>query len=133
MEIKSESYLVQASSANILTFLSDANNLLHLLPQDRISDWEASTEKCSFKVQGGFQITLIENGNNGSDELYLKSGDGTPFTFDLTIKLKSLQSNETEGYVHFKGDVNMFLKMLVEKPLTALFNYMASQLQAHYK
>lgn len=131
MEIKSQPALVQASSSEILTFLGNANNLFHLLPQDKISDWQANDDQCSFKVQGGFIITLIENGTNETDQLYLKAGEKSPFPFDLTIYLSPME-DKTEGYIHFKGEVNLFLKMMVEKPLTALFDYMSNRLQEHF-
>jgi len=49
----------------------------------------------------------------------------------LTIHLTQKES-ETEGYIHFDGEVNMFLKMMVEKPLTNLFNYMTNKLKEHF-
>jgi carbon monoxide dehydrogenase subunit G len=131
MQINSDKALVQATSTDIIKFLSDSENLIHLLPQDKITDWEANQEKCSFKVQGGIVITLVQNGIEGSDKLFLKSGDKSPFPFDLTIHLDP-KDTSTEGYIEFNGNVNMFLKMMVEKPLTALFNHMTKELQNWY-
>jgi hypothetical protein len=37
-----------------------------------------------------------------------------------------------EGYIHFDGEVNMFLKMMVETPLTNLFNYMSNKMKEHF-
>ncbi|MBU2019760.1 MAG: hypothetical protein KJ941_08950 [Bacteroidetes bacterium] len=131
MTIQSQPYIVNATSKDVLAFLSDAKNLFHLLPQDKITDWSADEKMCSFKVQGGFTIRLIEDGNNGENELYLKSGEGTPFAFKLTVFLNDKES-KTVGHIHFDGEVNLFLKMMVEKPLTALFDYMSKQLVAYY-
>ena len=85
MTIQSQTYTVAATQNEVLEFLGDAKNLFHLLPQDKISDWTATAEECSFKVQGGITIKLIENGSNGSNELYLISGPGSPFSFKLTV------------------------------------------------
>ncbi len=131
MKIESQKATVQASQTEILEFLSNAENLIHLLPQDKISDWEATTEQCSFKVQGGIVITLIQNGMESPNKLFLKAGEKSPFPFDLTVRISPL-SGATEGYIEFDGKVNMFLKMMVEKPLTALFDHMTKQLQNWY-
>jgi carbon monoxide dehydrogenase subunit G len=131
MTLQSQSYTVNAAPKDVITFLSDAKNLFHILPQDKITDWTADEQMCSFKVQGGFTIRLLEDGNNGSNELYLKSGEGTPFSFKLTVFLNEKES-KTEGHIHFDGEVNLFLKMMVEKPLTALFDYMSKQLVTYY-
>jgi len=132
MIIDSEKVKVNASQIEICDFLKDSNNLIHLLPQDNISDFKSTVEECSFKVQGGVIISLIQDGVEGDSKLFLKSGEKSPFPFKLTIQLSQVD-NETEGYIHFDGEVNMFLKMMVEKPLTNLFNYMSNKLQAHFE
>ena len=131
MQINSDKALVQAGSAEIIEFLSNAENLVHLLPQDKISDWEATNEQCAFKVQGGIVITLVQNGIEEPNKIFLKSGEKSPFPFELTIHLDQVEDS-TEGYIEFNGNVNMFLKMMVEKPLTALFNHMTKELQNWY-
>ncbi len=131
MKINSEKVNVKATPETIIAFLQDANNLIHLLPQDNISDFKSTNEECSFKVQGGITISLIEDGIEGNEKLFLKSGEKSPFPFRLTIKLNH-QDETTEGFIHFDGEVNMFLKMMVEKPLTNLFNYMSDKLQEYY-
>ena len=111
--------------------MKDANNLIHLLPQDKISDFKATKDECSFKVQGGVIISLVHNGAEGMDKIFMKSGEKSPFPFTLTINTTN-QGNSTEGYIHFDGQVNMFLKMMVEKPLTSLFNYMSDKLKEQF-
>ena len=131
MTIDSTKVNVSAAPEQIMDFLKDANNLIHLLPQDKISDFKSSVEECSFKVQGGVIISLIQDGQEGSNKLFLKSGKSSPFPFKLTIFVSPSEGGSS-GYIHFDGEVNMFLKMMVEKPLTNLFNYMSNKLQEHF-
>lgn len=131
MTIDSAKVKVNASQKEICDFLKDSNNLIHLLPQNNISDFKSTVEECSFKVQGGVIISLIQDGIEGEEKLFLKSGEKSPFPFKLTIQLDQVDG-ATEGFIHFDGEVNMFLKMMVEKPLTNLFNYMSNKLQEHF-
>tara|TARA_R110002072_G_scaffold271987_1_gene432056 strand:- start:37082 stop:37480 length:399 start_codon:yes stop_codon:yes gene_type:complete len=131
MTIDSDKVNVTTTPEIIINFLKDANNLIHLLPQDNISDFKSSEQECSFKVQGGITISLIEDGTEGVEKLFLKSGEKSPFPFRLTIHMNQ-KGELTEGYIHFDGEVNMFLKMMVEKPLTNLFNYMSNKLMEYY-
>ena len=85
MTINSTKVNVNAAPAEIINFLKDGNNLIHLLPQDNISDFKSSVEQCSFKVQGGVMISLIQDGQEGTEKLFLKSGKSSPFPFRLTI------------------------------------------------
>ncbi|MDX2360939.1 MAG: hypothetical protein QNK23_09045 [Crocinitomicaceae bacterium] len=131
MKIDSSKVIVTASKEEISEFLKDANNLLHLLPQDKINEFKSSVEECSFKVQGGITISLIQDGQEGTDKLFLKSGKFSPFPFRLTIFLTDVEGG-TEGYINFDGQVSPFLKMMVEKPLSNLFNYMTQKLHEHF-
>lgn len=130
MKIDSTKVLVNANTDTIKTFLTDSRNILNLLPQDNIKDFQADENQCSFKVQGGVTITLVQDGQE-ENKIFLKSGEKSPFPFRLTIHL---DPNEqlTDGYIAFDGEVNMFMKMMVEKPLTNLFNYMSNKLQQQY-
>lgn len=132
MELKSTPAIVKGDLKTVHDFLIDARHMEHILPMERVTDFQATVESCSFKVQGGFEISLIEEGSNGSTEVYLRAGDKSPFPFKLTVHLTEVSPTETEGYIHFNGEVNLFLKMMVEKPLTALFEHMTQQLQAHF-
>lgn len=131
MKIDSTKVEVNAAPTTIYEFLKDSNNLLHLLPQDNISDFKATVSECSFKVQGGVTITLVQNGGEEPNKLLLKSGEKSPFPFTLTIHIDD-NNGKAKGFIAFDGEVNMFLKMMVEKPLTNLFNYMSNKLQQHF-
>ena len=48
MKLDSDKVIVQETPVNICEFLKDANNLIHLLPQDNISDFKSTEEECSF-------------------------------------------------------------------------------------
>lgn len=131
MKIESTKVDVNATPSIIYNFLKDSNNLIHLLPKDNISDFKSDEEQCSFKVQGGVTITLVQNGGEEPNKLFLKSGEKLPFPFNLTINIDQID-DKSNGFIVFDGEVNMFLKMMVEKPLTNLFNYMAKKLQEYF-
>ena len=68
MVIESDKVTVKASSEEVFNFLKDAQNIYHLLPQDKISEWKADETQCSFKIQGAATISLVQ------DELTPNSG-----------------------------------------------------------
>lgn len=131
MVIDSTKVTVNASQEEVFNFLKDMRNIIHLLPQDKISDFKATEGDCSFKVQGGVIISLLQNGDEGHGKIKMKSGEKSPFPFELIVNTTTSEGG-TEGYLHFDGEVNMFLKIMVEKPLTALFNYMSNELAKQF-
>lgn len=131
MKIDSTKAVVAANQETVAAFLKDSQNLVHILPEGQFSDWKATSDQCSFKVQGGVIISLIQDGAEGNSKVFMKSGEKSPFAFRLTLHLEA-NGEQTEGYIAFDGDVNVFLRMMVEKPLTALFNIMTENLKKHF-
>ncbi|SFT51912.1 hypothetical protein SAMN05216474_1040 [Lishizhenia tianjinensis] len=132
MKIDSEKVVVNADVNTVFNFLKDANNIGELLPQDDVKDFTATQTECSFKVQGGIIITLEQKEMIENQQIIMKAGAKSPFPFDLTIFMQP-QGDQTQGYIHFDGKVNAFLKMMVQKPLTNLFNYMTNKIKEKYE
>ncbi len=130
MQIISQEVEIQATSNQVLDFISITSNIEKLLPQDKISDFSFNESSCSFKVQGGITISLIQSGRE-ENKLFLKSGEKSPFPFNLTIHTQPL-NNGCKGNIEFNGEVNAFLKMMVEKPLSALFNFMSNKMKEQF-
>ncbi|MCE2711362.1 MAG: hypothetical protein LW688_02345 [Cryomorphaceae bacterium] len=131
MQLTSEKVTVPAKQTSVQSFLKDCRNMVHLLPQDQISDFKATETECSFKVQGGITISLVQEESEETDKLFMRSGEKSPFPFQLIIHTLD-QGSSTEGYIEFQGDVNVFIKMMVEKPLSALFNIMSGKLRDYF-
>ncbi len=128
--IKSDTVKVNASQETVFKFLTDFNNIKELLPQDKISDWESDENACSFKIQNAATIPLIKDTTNPNDKINIKSGDKAPFPFKLEVFINEIDGgNGCEAYFEFNGEINAFLKMMVMKPLTNLFNYMARRVK----
>lgn len=131
MIIESKKVLVNQKIQEVFDFLKDTNNIQSLLPEDKITDWNSDTTSCSFKVQGGIVISFVQKRLNQPVEIHMESGEKSPFPFTLIVFLEE-KGGQTEGYLKFEADVNMFLKMMIETPLENLFNYMAERLKQHY-
>lgn len=131
MKITTEKARVEAPVKEVFLFLTFAENIEKLLPEDKISDFTSNEEGCRFKVQGGIEISLLYVEMEEHSRIHMKSGEKAPFSYTLTIHLEE-GDGHTHGHIAFHGDVNMFLKMMVEKPLVGLFNYMSKRLQEQF-
>lgn len=131
MKITSNEVIINASPEEVFIFLSDCQNIYHLLPQDKISDWQATIDSCSFRVQKMATIALDTVERNPNQLIAMKSGEGTPFPFTLNIRISD-HDGVSRGFIEFDGQVNAFLKMMVEKPLANLFDYMSHKLKEYF-
>jgi ssRNA-specific RNase YbeY (16S rRNA maturation enzyme) len=131
MQIISEKAVVTAPIQQVFEFLKVPSNIELLLPKDKISDFQSTEEQCSFKAQGGVTISLIFVTHDEPNKLNMKSGEKAPFTYTLSIVL-SENGTETQGHIEFNADINMFMKLVVEKPLFSLFNSMTEKLKSQF-
>ncbi|MGD1846150.1 MAG: hypothetical protein ACFB10_12225 [Salibacteraceae bacterium] len=128
MNLQSDTVTVAKPSATIVAFLSDLSNLQQLMPEDRISDWEASETHCQFQIKGLSRISfgLDRSEANG---VYMVSQGKNPFPFQLNILVAPNDEGSCSVKIEFNGEANAFLKMMVEKPLTNFLNMLTAKLQ----
>ncbi len=126
--IESNTVTVNRSAKEVFEFLRDMNNFKQLLPQDKISEWDSTVTQCSFRVQGAITIPLVQTGLEEFSKIAIRSGEKAPFPFTLDIHILEKGAQECEGKLVFNGEMNTFVRMMAERPLTNLFNYIAAKL-----
>jgi carbon monoxide dehydrogenase subunit G len=131
MIIESTPAIANAPIEEVYSYLRNVSNLYYLLPLDKIKDWEASTEYCSFKVQGGIIIPMEYLSESKPTQLVLKSGSKSPFPFTLTVNLSQVE-NTTRGSLVFDAKVSKMIQLIAEKPLRNLFETMALKLTENF-
>lgn len=127
MKIESKHVQIAKPASDLYNFLQDMNNFQELLPEGKISDWEADVDECSFKVQGAATIGLKVVGGTPPTHLEMTSTDRSPFPFTLDVHLAEVDG-VTDAYQVFNADVNPMLKMMVERPLKNLFDHIADKM-----
>lgn len=110
----------------VFNFLNDLNNFEQLMPADKIEKWSSDTEQCEFTIKGMARIGLKKVSSDAPQQINIESFGKVPFSFNLTIHLNEV-SEGTEMYMIFEGDINPFMKMMVEKPLSNFFNMLVDK------
>ena len=127
IEINSKEVIVNCPIDECFDFVSDMNNYVLLLPKDKISNWESSKNQCSFKILNIYTLEMIFDHAKENELIHIKSGPISPFKFELDLNLKSIQ-NTTSAQLKCNADINPMLKLMIQKPLNNLFDYMAEKL-----
>ena len=97
------------------------------MPEGKIEKWESTEDQCEFTIKGMARIGLKKESAEAPHHLKVSSFGKVPFTFDLDINLKEQAEQQTEVSMTFNGDINPFMKMMVEKPLRNFFNYLVTK------
>lgn len=127
MKIETKHHVINASAEKLFAFLTDMNNYQQLFPEEKIENWESDTEKCAFRIKGMTDIGLKKVASTPNSLIYMDSFGKVPFKFTLNIYLSEQAENKTLAYSVFDGEINPFMKMMVEKPLTNFFNMLVEK------
>ena len=120
----SETHSTKSSTDALFDFMGDFTNFKHLLPDDKIDNFECTTEQCSFGIKGLMPLTIKIKEKHPKSKITFETTGLAKFVFILHIHL--LQNQTTN--VQLEGDMNPFIKVMAEKPLTELINTMATKL-----
>ena len=112
----------------IYTFLSDFNNFQAAIPQDKVSNWQATTDNCSFEVAGIGEMAMQMVEKNPHSLIKIENQSGAKNEFKLWIQLKQVDESDTRIKVTFDVQLNAMLKMVAKKPLQTFVGTLTDQL-----
>tara|TARA_R110000868_G_scaffold197243_5_gene443372 strand:- start:84 stop:488 length:405 start_codon:yes stop_codon:yes gene_type:complete len=113
--------------SKLFGFLCDMRHFEQILPQDKVEKWEAEEDQCSFTIKGMSRIGLKRKSVEAPSTIFIESHGKVPFDFELEIQLKEQAEDQTSVQIIFQGEINAFLKMMVEKPLKNFFESLVNK------
>ena len=122
---------VNQPASAIYQVLSNFDNFGHLLPEDKISNWQSFGDSCRFEVVGlgQFGLKIV---NKDADKMVKYTADGSvPFNFFLWVQLKEIDSSTTKIKVTLDADLNPMLKMVTSGPLKKFIGLLAEAIASH--
>ena len=128
VEFTSESATMKSNREKVYNHLLVMSNYKDLFPQDKISEFESWEDGFSVKIAGQGRIKLQKTDQLENEKITLSAVDNKPFKMNLNIHLDDTESGNTKGHIFAEADLNPFLKMMAQKPLNNLFNYMTNKL-----
>lgn len=99
-------------AARIFPFISRFDMLTPAL-RDKVEDWEATEDTCSFKVKGfTVRLRIVERAENRHVKI---SGDegGVPVDFSFWIQLHEAGQCDTRIRMVLHAELNMMMRMMI--------------------
>ncbi|RPH33129.1 MAG: SRPBCC family protein [Bacteroidales bacterium] len=131
-EFESKVVTISRSSEEVFRVLSDFRLFTPFIPADKLEDWKAEEDSCSFSVKGVGQtgLKIVEKEPFKTVKI---TGDGKlPFEFFLWVQLKEVEPNDTRMKLTLKAELNMMLKMMLGKKIEEGINTMAEGIAAAF-
>lgn len=125
--IESHQVTINQTPAEVFNFLSDFNNYRSLMPE-QVIDWVSDQQTCSFTIKGMASLGMAIDSTTPNSEIKIKKHGKAPFDFFLTgLISESSNGSASELKLVFDADLNPFLKMVAEKPLTNFLNLLVDK------
>jgi carbon monoxide dehydrogenase subunit G len=122
---------IEQQDSKIFEFLSSFKNFEHLIPQDKVNNWEATEESCRFSITGIGEVGLKIISKEPYKVIKYGGDNLANVEFNLWIQLKRIEDEDTRVKITFKADLNPMLVMVAKKPLQEFVNILVDRLENH--
>ncbi len=119
---------INSDDQPVYNFLTDFKNFANLIPRDKVKNFDATENTCSFSIEGigSTGMRIIEKEPNKL--IKITSQEESRFNFFFWIQLKKVAENDTRVKLTLKTELNPMLKMVASKPLQNFLNTLVDRL-----
>jgi hypothetical protein len=126
--IESEINRTSSPIRNIFEFLIDFKNFGSILPQDKVDNFIAHDDGCSFNIKGITTLTVKLEEKKPYEYILYKSEGLAKFNFNLKAELAGEVDKPGQCKIILMAEMNPFIRAMAEKPLRDIVNTMATKL-----
>ena len=114
---ESKQQQILKSAARIYPFISRFDMLTPAL-QDKVEEWTATEDTCSFKVKG-FKVALriVERVDNKHVKITADDENGVPVDFSFWLQLHEVSDMDTRIRLVLHAELNMMMRMMLGSKL----------------
>lgn len=130
MKIESRTGRVEQSSETIFNFISDFRNFNNFIPGEKVADWQADKDNCSFSVDmlGKVRMMIVDRETN---KLLKISSDPeiSQYNFNLWIQLREMEPADTRLKITIEPKLNPVMQAMVKSPLKKFVNSLMDEIE----
>jgi hypothetical protein len=129
MNLESKKVTVNKSAQELCEFLSDVKNFEQLMPEN-ISKFEVIRDNAFvFALKGMPEIALELKETLPPNKVVLGAiSDKLPFI--LTAQVEELSENNATAQLHFEGEFNAMMAMMIKGPISKFLETLSSNLES---
>ncbi len=125
---ESKQQQIRRSAEQIYTALASFNNFTPMI-QDKVEEWSAEDDRCSFKVKGmTVRLRMVER--EPYKTIKIQGDDVNPIDFTFWLQLKEVAPYDTRMRIVVHAELNMMMRMMIGKKLQGAVDQMAEAIAA---
>lgn len=123
---------VNHNDNKVFSFIANFNNFQHLIPQDKIQNWQSTEDSCRFSVDGIGEAGLKIVDKEPFKTVKYSTDGKVPFNFYLWVQLKKVDQADTRIRLTLKADLNPMMKMMVGKQVKKFLNMLGDAIANYH-
>ncbi|MFW5820982.1 MAG: SRPBCC family protein [Bacteroidota bacterium] len=127
-KIESKVTKTEVNSEKLFAFVSDFNNFENIIPADKVKNWQADEESCSFTIEGIGSAALRIIETEPHNLVKITSEGATPINFLMWIQFRQVEENDTRIKITIDPQINMMMMTMVKKPLKQFVDMLAERM-----
>ena len=121
---ESKQHQILLPAEQIFPIISNFNNLTPAV-SDKVEEWQATDDTCSFKVKG-FTVKLRMDERVAPKHVKIVSdGDGVPMDFAFWIQLQQASESDTRFRLVLQVELNMMMRMMIGSKIQSALDQIA--------
>ena len=125
---ESKQQQIRRSAEQIYTALASFNNFTPMI-QDKVEEWSAEDDRCSFKVKGmTVRLRMVER--EPYKTIKIQGDDVNPIDFTFWLQLKEVAPYDTRMRIVVHAELNMMMRMMIGTKLQGAVDQMAEAIAA---
>lgn len=132
-QYESKQHQIMLPAEQIFTLISSFENLTPAVG-DKVEEWVASEDRCSFKAKG-FTVKLkMEERESPKYIKVVPDGEGgVPMDFAFWVQLHSVAPYDTRFRLVLKVELNMMMNMMIGGKLQGAIDQVAEQIATTFR
>lgn len=128
LQVESSIKSINKPSFMVYKVLSDFNNFTNFIPKDKVKNWEATEDSCSFDVSmlGRVTLRIIEREENKM--IKITGDDNKPFEFNFWVQLVDKEGMDTKMKLTLHIALNPMMKMMLKSKIESGIEQVAEQI-----
>ena len=126
MDLEGKKVVVNKSAKQVYEFFIDLKNFKQLMP-DNIQKFQFEGDSFLFALEGMPEIRLVLSETIEFSKISLAAAS-SKLSFTLTLAISTITENSSAIQLHFNGDFNPMLTMMLKKPLKKFIEILTENL-----
>lgn len=128
MRLESKIGKIESTDERIYNFLTNFNNFKHLIPPDKVKNWQSDENSCRFTLDplGDTGVRVVEK--EPYKLIKLTNLEESNMNFFFWVQLKMLSEDDTRIKLTLEANLNPMLQAMAKKPLQEFLDKLVDQL-----